>query len=122
MKQLVVSINFKDNLGLVFKFLLSTPTGKFQVPVSRGCVLTMSGFAADEITHCIRNRLADFRLFSVTDPDAGSGAFLTLDPGSRTHIFNTLMTNFWVKSTIILSVLAKKNFFTCSKIKLFTIL
>ncbi len=29
----------------------------------------------------------------------GSGAFLTLDPGSHTHIFDTLMTNFGVKST-----------------------
>jgi len=25
-----------------------------QVPVSRGCVLSMAGFAADEVTHCIR--------------------------------------------------------------------
>jgi hypothetical protein len=51
----------------------------------------------------------------------GSGAFLTLDPGygigffrilhlgSQTHIFDSSMTNFWVKSAIILSVLAKKN-------------
>jgi hypothetical protein len=40
----------------------------------------MSGFAADEITHCIRNRLADFPLFIVADPDPGSGAFLILNP------------------------------------------
>ncbi len=40
------------------------------------------------------------------------------DTGSQTHIFNSLMTNFWVKSTINLSVLAKKKFFTYSKIKL----
>jgi hypothetical protein len=72
---------------------------------------------------------------SVADPDPGSGAFFTLDPGyeigdpeqvfsgSQTHIFDSLMANFWVKSTsIILSVLATKNFFTCSKIKLFPIL
>ncbi len=45
----------------------------------------------------------------------GSGAFLTLDPegvfpdpGSQPQIFDSLMTKFWVKSTIILSVLAKK--------------
>ncbi len=31
------------------------------------------------------------------------------------------MANFWVRNTIILSVLVKKFFFTCSKIKLFTI-
>ncbi len=60
---------------------------------------------------------------SVANPDPESGAFLTLDPGSQTYIFKSLMTNVWVKSTgtIILSVLTKKNFFTCSKIKLFTI-
>ncbi len=37
----------------------------------------------------------------VADPDPGSGAFLTLNPGSQTHILDILMTNFWVKSTII---------------------
>ncbi len=45
---------------------------------------------------------------SVADLDPGSGDFFTLDPGSQTHIFDSLMTNVWVKSTIILSVLAKK--------------
>ncbi len=49
---------------------------------------------------------------SVADPDPGSGAFLTPgsgirnrffpDPGSQTHIFESLMTIFWVKSSIIL--------------------
>ncbi len=69
---------------------------------------------------------------SVADP--GSGAFLTLDPGSgigfsrisdpgsQPHIFNSLMTSVWVKSTIILSVLAKKISFSVKKRKLFTIL
>ncbi len=42
--------------------------------------------------------------YTVADP--GSGAFLTLD--HKTHIFYSFMTNFWVKSTLILSVLAKK--------------
>jgi hypothetical protein len=46
------------------------------------------------------------------------------DPGSQPHtgIFDSFMTNFWVKSIIILSVWAKKNFFTFLKMKLFTIL
>jgi hypothetical protein len=44
------------------------------------------------------------------------------DLGSQTHSFESLMTYFWVKSIIILSVLDTKNFFTCSKIKLFKIL
>jgi hypothetical protein len=54
---------------------------------------------------------------SVADPDPGSGAFLTpgsnirnnffsgsriSDPGSQTHIFESLVTIFWVKSSIIL--------------------
>jgi hypothetical protein len=54
-------------------------------------------------------------------PDPG---FRILDPGSQTHIFDRLMKSFWVKSTIILSVLAKKIFSTgtCSSIKLFVIL
>ncbi len=56
---------------------------------------------------------------SVADPDPGSGAFLTLDPRSldpKPIFFYSLMTNFWVKNTIILSVLAKQISFTCSKI------
>jgi hypothetical protein len=51
---------------------------------------------------------------SVADPDPGSGAFGPLDPGSgigyfrisdpesQTHIFESLVTIFWVKSYIIL--------------------
>jgi hypothetical protein len=48
---------------------------------------------------------------SVADPDPGSGAFLTPgsgiwnsffpDPRSQTHIFQSLVTIFWVKSSII---------------------
>ncbi len=45
-------------------------------------------------------------LYPLNVADPGSGAFLTLDPGSgigfpdpgfQTHIFDSLMTNFWVK-------------------------
>ncbi len=51
---------------------------------------------------------------SVADLDPGSGVFLTPgpgseirnrffpDPGSQTHIFEWLVTNFWVKSSIML--------------------
>ncbi len=63
--------------------------------------------------HCLAH------CFSVADPDPGSGAFLTpgsgilnrffpdpgsriSDPGSQTHIFESLETIFWVKSSIIL--------------------
>ncbi len=39
------------------------------------------------------------------------------DPGSQTHIFESLMTIFWVKSSIILCKLAQIFFFASSKIK-----
>jgi hypothetical protein len=42
-------------------------------------------------------------------------------PGSQIHTFDSLITYFWVKTTIILSVLANQNFFTCSKMKSFKI-
>jgi hypothetical protein len=37
---------------------------------------------------------------SVADPDPGSGAFLT--PGSQTHIFESTLKIFWVKTSTIL--------------------
>ncbi len=53
-----------------------------------------------------------FPTLSVADPDPGYGAFLTPgsrirnrffpDPGSQTHIFESLVTIFWAKSSIIL--------------------
>jgi hypothetical protein len=43
-------------------------------------------------------------------------------PGSQTHIFESLMTIFCVKSSIILCKLTKSFFFASSKIKLFLIL
>ncbi len=64
---------------------------------------------------------------SVADQDPGSGAFFTPgsgirnrffpDPGSQTHIFESLVTIFWVKSSIILWKLAKIFFFRLPKIK-----
>jgi hypothetical protein len=71
---------------------------------------------------------------SVADPDPGSGAFLTpgsrirnrffpeagsriSDPGSQTHIFEGLVTIFWVKTSIILGKLGQIFFFSISKIK-----
>jgi hypothetical protein len=62
---------------------------------------------------------------SVLNPDLWSGVFLTLDPdpgsrigffwipdlGSQPHIFLSIVTNFWVKSSIILWKLAQILFF-----------
>ncbi len=56
---------------------------------------------------------------SVADPDSGSGAFLTPgsgirnrffpDPGSQTHMFESLVTIFWVKNYTISSVFQNLN-------------
>ncbi len=63
----------------------------------------------------------------VANPDPGSGAFLTpgpgsgirnrffLDPGSQIHIFDSFVTNFWVKSSKILWKLAQNFFFNIKK-------
>ncbi len=48
--------------------------------------------------------------------------FWPLDPGSRINIFESLVTIFWVKCTIILCELAQILFFTCSKKKKLSIL
>ncbi len=72
---------------------------------------------------------------SVANPDPGSGAFLTLDPGSgigffripdlgsQTHIFDSLIKILGIKYLCFYKVFLcvwLNNFFTCSKIKLFT--
>ncbi len=49
--------------------------------------------------------------------DPGLGPFWPLDPGSQTHIFESLVTTFWVKSSIILWNLAQIFFLSSSKIK-----
>jgi hypothetical protein len=64
---------------------------------------------------------------SNADLDPGSGAFLTPgsgirnrffpNPGSQIHIFESLVTIFWVKSSIILWKLAPIFFFSTSKLK-----
>jgi hypothetical protein len=63
---------------------------------------------------------------SVADPDQGTGAFLIpefeirnrffhgswiSDPGSKTHIFESLLTILWAKSTLILCKLAQILFY-----------
>ncbi len=67
------------------------------------------------------------RLPSVADPDAGSGTFWTpgsgirnrffsgsriSDPGSQTHIFQSIVTIFWVKTLILLWKLVQNFFFS----------
>jgi hypothetical protein len=58
------------------------------------------------------SKIISFAVNSVADPDPVSAAFLTpgsgiglsriSDPGSQTRIFETLVTIFWVNSSIIL--------------------
>ena len=76
---------------------------------------------------------------SVADPDPGSGAFLTPgsgirnrffpvpgsripNPGSQTHIFEGLVTIFWVKTSIILGKLGQIFLFNLSKMKKYSVL
>jgi hypothetical protein len=69
---------------------------------------------------------------SVADPDPGSGAFLTPgsgirnrffpDPGSQTHIFEGLVTIFWVKTSIILGKLGQFFLFNLSKMYKYSVL
>jgi hypothetical protein len=85
------------------------------INVTRGLVCIKFMTARGCINHrCINsyNRQIFYLFSSVADADPGSGAFLTPgsgiqnrffpDPGSRTHIFESLLTIFWVKSSIIL--------------------
>jgi hypothetical protein len=65
-----------------------------------------------EPIHLIRMLEPSGMYFTVADPDSGSDAFLTPVPGSgigfswipapQTHIFESLVTIFWIKSSIIL--------------------
>jgi len=55
----IITASFLSNSSLSFgcKFSfkpISVSSPLAQVPVSRGCVLSMAGFSADEVTHCIR--------------------------------------------------------------------
>eukprot|EP00092_Neocalanus_flemingeri_P018128 GFUD01019620.1.p1 GENE.GFUD01019620.1~~GFUD01019620.1.p1 ORF type:complete len:724 (+),score=240.63 GFUD01019620.1:129-2174(+) len=55
----IITASFLSNSSLSFgcKFSfkpISVSSPLAQVPVSRGCVLSMEGFSADEVTHCIR--------------------------------------------------------------------
>ncbi len=53
----------------------------------------------------------------ILDPDR-----FFQDPGSQTHIFESLVTIFWVKSFIILWKLAQIFFFSISKLKKFSLM
>ncbi len=76
---------------------------------------------------CCGSGSALILLIWSSDADPGSGAFLTPgsgirnrffpDPGSQTHIFQGLVTIFWVKTSIILGKLGHIFFFSISKIK-----
>jgi hypothetical protein len=52
----------------------------------------------------LRIRIRDPVPFLPLDPGSGTGFFRSRipDPGAQTHIFKSLVTTFWVKSSIIL--------------------
>ncbi len=56
--------------------------------------------------------------FWPLDPDPGSGISFFPDPGSQTHIFESLVTNVWVKSSPILWKLTLVFFFSIFKNKI----
>jgi hypothetical protein len=56
------------------------------------------------------------------DPGSGIGFFRIPDLGSQTHIFESLMTIFWVESSLILCKLVQIFFFTSWKLMQFSIL
>jgi hypothetical protein len=64
----------------------------------------------------------EFDAFLPLDPGSGKGFFRIPDLGSQTHIFDSLMTNFKVKSTISLVFWLEKFSYPVQNIKLFTIL
>ncbi len=82
----------------------------------------MSVFFADK--YKLKNSVKLPPLLRIRDPVpfCGIGFSRIPDIGSQPHIFHNLTTIFWVESTLIFSVMTKQIFFTCSKIKLFTIL
>ncbi len=90
-------------------------------------ILQIRGCSHFYYQRCVRGAI-------VMDPDPGSGAFLTPgsgirnrffpdpgsripDPGSQTHTFESLVTIFWAKSSIILWKFDQIFFFSTSKLK-----
>ncbi len=63
--------------------------------------------------------ITDVLFSSVAEQDPGSGAFFTpgSDLGFQSHIFERLVTIFWVKSSKILLKLSQFFFFSTSKLK-----
>jgi hypothetical protein len=70
----------------------------------------------------LRIRIRDPVPFCPLDPGSGIGFFQISDPGSQTHTFESFMTIFWVKNSIILGKLTQTFFFSTSKLTLYTIL
>jgi hypothetical protein len=100
MKTMMMMVNIYDDVEslLVNYFWMTTPL----VMAMDGVKLLMPN---DKMMTLI------MIMTSVADPDPGSGAFLSLgsgirnrifpDTGSQTHIFESLVRIFWVKSSII---------------------
>jgi hypothetical protein len=65
----------------------------------------------------LRIRIRDPVTFLPLDPGSGIGFFRIPDLGSQTQIFESLVTIFWVKSSITLRKLAQIFFYNTSRIK-----
>jgi hypothetical protein len=68
------------------------------------CVTFLSTYFTlrTEIRYRIQIPTRFFLSGNVANPDPGSGIGFFPDPGSQTHIFESLVTIFWVKSSIFL--------------------
>ncbi len=90
-----------------------------RIRIRRSIPLTNGfGSGSDSLLRAVlRIRIRDPVPFWPLDPGPGIGFFRIPDPGSQIHIFESLLTIFWVKSSIILWKLAQIFFFSISKLK-----
>jgi hypothetical protein len=103
------------------------PAGTSEISAARGRIGTLSSvqifyiiFGSQSVRKEVKKAVLWIRI-----QDPGSGAFLTPgsgirnrffpDPGSQTHTFESLVTIFWAKSSIILWKLAQIFFFSTSQ-------
>ncbi len=73
-------------------------------------VILFTGPLSKGVHAVLRIRTRDPVSLWPLDPGSGMGLFRISDPGSQTHIFESLVTTFWVKSSIILLNLAQNIF------------
>ncbi len=127
----ILRIRIRNTAGNYFKFLCpmcrflwrsywlrswATLCPVLHIPAS-GRTTSSSSTRGRQSSLVLRIRIRDPVPFWPLDPGSVIGFFRISDPGSQTHIFESLVTIFWVKSSIILCKLAQIFFYSISKIK-----